>query len=261
MTSSNHPHSLRPLKDLWDVIAHDEWLEVVTAHFLPGDKGNLVSDFHTWLGGNFSGDLTRGTVLTSLVVDFLHGKLPPHEHQTAIGDHLGQLIDRLVRLGRTVSTTFPAMHAVDSVQLEDETNRTLFSEIVFHLWHDVCALRRILVRIERALNTSLFSAALNASKFDSTITGKTIQEISNLNSTITRELLLRSKTSFHHRPIKPVVDGCCCALRVHLDSPISRGHFTSHQLRWIWKGTPLRADSRRYACPNGRGPCLRHGGL
>ena len=193
MTSSNRHHSLRPLEDLWDVIAHDELLEVVTAHFLPGEKGNLVSDFHTWLGGNFSGDLTRGTVLTSLVVDFLHGKLPPHERQTAIGDHLGQLIDRLVRLGRTISTTFSAMHAVDSDQIEDDTNRTLFSEIVFHLWHDVCALRRILVRIERALNTSLFSAALNASKFDLTITGKTIQEISNLNSTITRELLLRSK--------------------------------------------------------------------
>ena len=102
------------------------------------------------------------------------------------------------------------MHAVDSVQIEDDTNRTLFSEIVFHLWHDVCALRRILVRIERALNTCLFSAALNASKFDSTITGKTIQEISNLNSTITRELLLRSRTSFHHRPNQACRGSCCC---------------------------------------------------
>jgi len=85
------------------------------------------------------------------------------------------------------------MHSFDTAQLENNAHQSLIQELVFHLWHDVCALRRILVRIERALNTSLFSETLHASKFDSTITGKTVQEISNLNSTITRELLLRSK--------------------------------------------------------------------
>jgi len=73
MIRSKSPHQLRPLEDLWAVIAQDEMLETVTAHFLPGEDGNLVSDFHTWLAGNFSEDLNRGTVLTSLVVDVLHG--------------------------------------------------------------------------------------------------------------------------------------------------------------------------------------------
>jgi hypothetical protein len=140
-------------------------------------------------------ELVEGTALTSLLVDFLHGQIQPHSDQERLVGRLDGLFHAM--LGRTKNRLDLIRHLEHRKALADEPNDALYRSFVeYHLWHEICSLRRILARIRKGLNTILFKRATNNSKHGSSTSTESLRDLENVLSEISSSILKQARSTF-----------------------------------------------------------------
>ena len=109
--------------------------------------------------------LFEANALTSAIVDCMHGVLPTR----ALGDstlstRTVDLIRDLLNLAdkRTRQVKLLALDKVIPQKTLDKKQESLFGQVSFQIWHEVCLLRRIISRVVRAVKGEFHISALNA---------------------------------------------------------------------------------------------------